>query len=138
MYTITHQCVEAIISHMNAHYPYESCGIIAAPKYDKQQLQYFYPIKNDHINARHHFTYNASDWVHINYELLNKEQVIACYIHSHVDAAPTLSNEDLEGITDYNALQAIIHYTKKNSPSLYFYRYNDSIKQFEHYSLTFT
>lgn len=138
MYTITKECLQSLYSYMERCRPYEGCGIIAAEANFPTALTHFYPIRNNHPNPKHFFQFHAEDWIKVNYELLKSQQRIVCYLHSHIDGDVYLSADDLNGITDFQVLQAIVKLTKKDSPSIYVYQFKHDTHSFESCPLTLT
>jgi|GEM_PF-2072379 len=138
MFRLKKACLESIFIHMKAQFPNEGCGIIASQGMNPFELLKFYPVSNAHKQPRHHFSFDANDWIAVNDELRKNHYTLACYVHSHVEGDDTLSAEDLQAITDYKALQAIVYNIEKDSPSISFYRYNTTTKVYERYPLMFT
>ena len=138
MYQLSTSCYAAINNYMTSHIPFEACGIIAAHSHTPTHMEYFFPIKNIHPNKAHYFSYNPQDWINVIYTIQKQNLVLVSYVHSHIAGECTLSADDLQAITDYDALQVIMHYTEKDSFTMYVYRYNELTHIYERCLLTFT
>lgn len=135
MLSISNSCLKAIFNHTTINLPNESCGVITSYPDTPNLLSHFYPITNRHPYPRHHFIYDTQEWIDVNMKIRQDHQFISCYVHSHIQASPLLSNEDLNHIHDRSALQMIVHYTEKNSPSIHLYRFNERTGIYDNCSL---
>lgn len=138
MISISKRCVDAILEHTKLNLPYESCGVIASQLDHPNLLTTFYPISNSHPYPRHQFLFDAQEWINVNYIIREQQQFISCYVHSHIQTSPQLSIDDIENIQDADALQMVVHYIEKNSPTLHLYRFNKRTSMYEDCSLMFT
>ncbi len=97
--------IDEIFKHVEDHYPYEACGIIA----EKEGKEYWFPCNNVAEDPENTFEFNKTEYMNI---VLNTEKILAI-VHSHTDETAEPSERDISVCNFMNIPYLIIGWPQK-------------------------
>ncbi|MCP3137967.1 M67 family metallopeptidase [Pyxidicoccus sp. QH1ED-7-1] len=79
--------------HLEAAYPHEGCGVILrAGDAGPWRVR---PLRNVSPRPRTAYAFSLEEWLAVSTEADARGEQVVCVFHSHVEAPPTFSREDL-------------------------------------------
>lgn len=100
---LSQRLITAIEKHAAAAYPHECCGLIIRATRQRRYI----PCSNSHENPSEHFMISAQAWA----DAEDMGEVLAI-VHSHPDAGPHASSDDLKSCHDSGLPRVIMSWPR--------------------------
>ncbi len=102
--------------HVLQQFPHECCGLVAGEK--MFNISAIFPLGNSSL-SQDRFVIDEEEFYSVGLKVISKQLVILGIYHSHPNAEPVLSEEDIKGMT-FPGISLILGITDKIEWAAYF------------------